>query len=179
MRDLFFWKSKRTHLFWVLLAVTVFELFDIIGDFRGGESFAHLLGEGLISFASFVGAVGLGRKILRQRAEHEEALENAHKALTEAKAEAARWKNEASTYLLGLSHAIDGQFQRWGLTLAEKEIGLLILKGLSLKEIAVIRNVSEKTVRAQSLAIYSKSGLKGRAELSAFFLEDLLVPTEG
>jgi hypothetical protein len=32
------------------------------------------------------------------------------------------------------------------------------------------------TIRAQTNAIYSKSGLSGRSELSAFFLEDLLLP---
>lgn len=31
-------------------------------------------------------------------------------------------------------------------------------------------------MRAQSAAVYAKSGLAGRTELSAFFLEDLLVP---
>jgi len=49
---------------------------------------------------------------------------------------------------------------------------------MSLKEIAEIRNTAEKTARVQSMAVYSKSGLGGRSELSAFFLEDLLVPLE-
>ena len=33
---------------------------------------------------------------------------------------------------------------------------------------------TERTVRDQAGAIYRKSGLAGRAELSAYFLEDLL-----
>jgi hypothetical protein len=37
------------------------------------------------------------------------------------------------------------------------------------------RNTSEKTVRQQASAIYQKSNLSSRSELSAFFLEDLLV----
>ena len=37
--------------------------------------------------------------------------------------------------------------------------------------------VSERTVRQQALAVYAKSGLAGRAELAAFFLEDLLLPS--
>jgi hypothetical protein len=32
------------------------------------------------------------------------------------------------------------------------------------------------TVRQHAVAVYRKSGLAGRAELSAFFLEDLLLP---
>jgi DNA-binding NarL/FixJ family response regulator len=54
-------------------------------------------------------------------------------------------------------------------------VALLLLKGLSFKEIAQVRNASERTVRQQALAVYAKSGLGGRAELAAFFLEDLLV----
>jgi DNA-binding NarL/FixJ family response regulator len=52
------------------------------------------------------------------------------------------------------------------------------LKGLSLKEAADVRSTSEKTVRAQAQAIYEKSGLSSRSELSAFFLEDLLAPKD-
>lgn len=60
---------------------------------------------------------------------------------------------------------IDEQFGRWKLTGAEKEI-------------AVIRGTSERSTRQQSLLIYQKSGLSGRAELAAFFLEDLLISTD-
>jgi DNA-binding CsgD family transcriptional regulator len=74
----------------------------------------------------------------------------------------------------GLSHAIDLQLEEWKLSPSEKEITLLLLKGLSLKEIAEIRGVAERTVRQQSVNVYHKSGLSGRAELSAYFLEDLL-----
>jgi DNA-binding NarL/FixJ family response regulator len=66
------------------------------------------------------------------------------------------------------------------LTEAEREVALLLLKGLSNKEIAAVRAASERTVsREQAQSIYSKAGLTGRATLSAFFLEDLLAPIEG
>jgi len=52
-----------------------------------------------------------------------------------------------------------------------------LLKGLSHREIADIRGVSERTVRQQSRALYRKAGLSGRADLAAYFLEDLLLPT--
>jgi DNA-binding NarL/FixJ family response regulator len=58
-------------------------------------------------------------------------------------------------------------------------VALLLLKGLSHKEVATVRAVSERTVREQARSIYSKTGLTGRAALSAFFLEDLLAPIEG
>ncbi len=58
----------------------------------------------------------------------------------------------------------------------ERETAILLLKGFSHREITSIAGKSEKTVRQHSVAIYRKSGLGGRAELSAFFLEDLLLP---
>jgi DNA-binding NarL/FixJ family response regulator len=55
-------------------------------------------------------------------------------------------------------------------------VALLLLKGLSLKEVAAVRATAERTIRAQARSVYSKAGLTGRAALSAFFLEDLLAP---
>ena len=52
-----------------------------------------------------------------------------------------------------------------------------MLKGLSHKEIAKLRNSSAVTVRQQAAAVYAKSGLSSRAELAAYFLEDLF-PSE-
>ena len=76
----------------------------------------------------------------------------------------------------GLGSAIGGQFDAWQLSGAEAEVGLLLLKGLSLKEIAALRETSERTVREQARAVYRKAGLSGRSALAAFFLEDLLLP---
>lgn len=70
---------------------------------------------------------------------------------------------------------IDTQLDRWSLSPAEKEVALLLLKGLAHKEIASIRSTSEGSARQQAYAVYQKSGLSGRTEHSAFFLEDLLV----
>jgi len=96
--------------------------------------------------------------------------------LNATRAEAERWRKEAHTLLQGLSEAIDKQFARWQFTPAERDVALLLLKGLSHKEVARVRKVSERTARQQSLAIYKKAGVEGRAELAAFFLEDLFLP---
>jgi DNA-binding NarL/FixJ family response regulator len=55
---------------------------------------------------------------------------------------------------------------------------LLLLKGLSHKEVAKVRSVSEATARQQARAVYKKGGLSGRHDLAAFFLEDLMLPHE-
>ena len=69
---------------------------------------------------------------------------------------------------------IQWQFKQWQLTPTEQQVALLMLKGCSIKEIAKIRTTKEKTIRNQASAIYDKSGLAGRHELSAWFFEDLL-----
>jgi putative tricarboxylic transport membrane protein len=68
---------------------------------------------------------------------------------------------------------IDLQFKEWGLTSAETDVAVLMLKGLRHKEIAQLRNTSERTVRHQALAIYEKAGLDGRSDLAAHFLQGL------
>lgn len=82
----------------------------------------------------------------------------------------------AGELLGGLGAAIDQQFQRWGLTPAEAEVALLLLKGLSTREIAEVRGTSERTAREQARRAYAKAGVTGRAQLSPFSLEDLMLP---
>ena len=95
-----------------------------------------------------------------------------------ARIQGRQWRDETRALLKGLGEAIDRQFLTWTLTEAERDVGLLILEGLSLKEIAAVRVTSERTIRAQARSIYAKAGLSGRAALSAFFLEDLLAPID-
>jgi DNA-binding CsgD family transcriptional regulator len=114
-----------------------------------------------------------------QKREQELQAESAAlaKQLQVSELETTRWKREAGDLLAGLGAAIDAQFERWLLSPAERQIALLLLKGLSHKEIAAVRQVAEATVRQQAQGIYRKSGLSNRNDLAAFFLEDLLLPS--
>ena len=73
-----------------------------------------------------------------------------------------------------LSEVIQEQFSEWQLTAGEQEVALLLLKGLSFKEIAALRNTLEKTVRQQASGIYRKAGVSGRHAFAAWFIEDFL-----
>jgi DNA-binding NarL/FixJ family response regulator len=73
-----------------------------------------------------------------------------------------------------LSEVIQEQFSEWQLTAGEQEVALLLLKGLSFKEIAALRNTLEKTVRQQASGIYRKAGVTGRHAFAAWFIEDFL-----
>ncbi len=145
---------------------------DILGDTRSGGAATHATVELVLMGIALGAAATFGWRFaaLRRRARL------LVRDLDAAQAEADRWRREAEDVLRGLGAAIDRQFERWGLSTAEREVALMLLKGLAHKEIADVRETSERTVRQQSLAIYRKAGLSGRAELAAFFLEDLLLP---
>ena len=73
-----------------------------------------------------------------------------------------------------LGDVVSGQFAAWGLTPAERDVGLMALKGLDVAEIAALRGVAEGTVRAQLTRVYAKAGVSNRAQFAAWFVEDLL-----
>ena len=98
--------------------------------------------------------------------------------LTEQSAERDRWRANSQEALEGLARAIDAQFDAWALTPAEREVALMLLKGYGHKQIAALTGRGERTVRQHAGVVYQKSGLGGRAELSAFFLRDLMRPED-
>ena len=165
-------QKERLVIAIVLALVFVMVGFDLMSDSRSGEVTWHILVEGTIGMASAFGIY----YILRGSFELKHRLDQEARDHSEFKKEAEVWRAKSKKYVEGLSQAIDQQLSKWQLSPAEKEVAFLLLKGLSLKEVATIRKTSEKTARAQSMAVYSKSELCGRSELSAFFLEDLLAP---
>lgn len=152
--------------------IAILIAFDIATDYRVGTDRRHLLTEGIVMGLALVGLMVLWQqfRFVQRRAEQLTV------DLVAAQREAQRFREEAQGALRGLGEAIDRQFTRWTLSPAEREVGLLLLKGLSHKEIAEVRSTTETTIRQQALSVYRKSGLRSRAELSAFFLEDLFLP---
>ncbi len=106
----------------------------------------------------------------------ERSLRSVQASLLTHQAEREAWRERAQGALRGLGEAIDRQFDSWSLTPAEKEVALLLLKGFSHKVVAGFSQRSERTVRQHAVSVYRKSGLGGRAELAAFFFEDMLPP---
>ena len=147
----------------VLIAVLIG--WDLLTDYRDGVDTPHLIVESAILLLATFGATFLLRQFHTTRAE-----------LYKARDDARRWRQQNQEILSGLGAAIEAQFTRWRLTPAEAEVGLMLLKGFSHKEIATLRQASERTIREQARAVYRKAGLSGRASLAAFFLEDLLLP---
>lgn len=160
----------------LLAAIAVLIAIDLATDYGSGAGVAHVAVELCVILAAAVGFVMVLRALRREIGAAKAEQRALARDLSAAREDAARFRAEAESLVHGLARAIDAQLDRWGLTAAEQEIALLLLKGLSLKDIGGVRGTSERTVRQQALAIYKKSGLAGRAELAAFFLEDLLGP---
>jgi len=163
----------------VLALVAILVAFDIHMDWGDGATAFHVAVEIFTASLAGLSAVALwwrlqsARRQARLLTSH---LLAAHADAAQLRADVARFRGESQQHARGLGEAIDRQFQRWGLSPAEREVALLLVKGLSHKESAEVRATSERTVRQQALAVYRKAGLSGRAELAAFFLEDLLQP---
>lgn len=172
MADVLDAEPRRGLMAAILAVITLVMGADVAADYAIGQPPWHVRLEILVTV---LGVVGLGM-LLHELLEARSSAQGLRRGLAEAEAESQRWRAEAHQLLSGLGHAIDQQFERWGLTAAEREIALLLLKGLSHKEVAALRDTSERTVRQQALSVYRKSGLGGRTELAAFFLEDLLLP---
>ncbi|WP_446538904.1 helix-turn-helix transcriptional regulator [Pseudoxanthomonas sp. LARHCG66] len=164
--------SERGVIAGVLLLIALLVVTDVMGDLRQGASAWHVALEILAAGLALLGAVHLLRSTLRLRRRLVRQAED----LSQVRAQAEAWRQQARRHVEGLSRSIDAQLDGWHLSPAEKEVAFLLLKGLGLREIADLRGTHEKTVRAQSASIYAKAGLAGRSELAAFFLEDLLVP---
>ncbi len=168
-------QKERFFISAILLIIATLVVFDILTDSRDGVVGWHMLAEGSVA----VFALGGVYYLLKGTFSLQHRLEKEIEDFSNYRHEAEAWRAESRKYLDGLSRAIDQQLSKWNLTGAEKEVAFLLLKGFSSREIADVRKTTEKTTRVQSMAIYSKAGLSGRSELSAFFLEDLLVPADG
>ncbi len=123
----------------------------------------------LLTIAAAVGVAMLGQ---RMQAQHVEKLALIRE-LESARSQGDHWRAKVESHMAGIRKEMEKQFVDWGMTAAEKEIGLLILKGLSHKEIGILRGTSWATVRQQAQSIYGKSRLPGKTAFSAYFLDDV------
>ena len=141
----------------VLALAMIFFAYDIITDILSNQDGRlHISIEILVFVAISV--------VLLRELRHVQSLKL---VIKEEKSKTARLAGE-------LLSVIRDQFTEWGLSPSESEVALLLIKGLSMKEIAALRQVKEKTVRGQATGIYAKSGYAGRHELAAHFIEDLM-----
>jgi DNA-binding CsgD family transcriptional regulator len=143
-------------------------------EFPPWQEIAIDLAEKLILLAAMAAVAWTVHGIIDLRAEQEAITNNMIRSMAQGDA----WRAQQRREIEALSKAIEDQFRAWRLTAAEADVAGLMLKGASQKEIAIARDTTEATIRQQAQSIYRKSGVSGRAELSAYFLESLFETAE-
>jgi len=156
----------------LLGVIVVLITWDLWVDYSKGAGGFHVSIESIVLLLA-AGGIGILLSWLYRERVSAHALK---RDLSEVRRESVRWREDSRILIEGLGTAIQQQFTSWELTEAEADVALLLLKGLSLKEVAALRETSDRTVREQARCVYRKAGLSGRSGLSAFFLEDLLLP---
>ncbi len=162
---------KDLMLIIMLFTVIAINTTDFLKDILHGDEWLHISLEVITVFLSFWGIVMLVQQInnrTREISKLNKKIEKGEKDLALSHTKLKEIGREYSIYL-------HKQFDDWNLTPSEKDVALILLKGLSFKEMAEVRNTKEKTIRQQASTIYRKSSVAGRHEFSAWFFEDMLV----
>lgn len=139
-----------------LICAVIF-LVDVLADFSAVTAMDwHLVPEAMASLALFVG-IGF------------EAVYLVH--LLQRKASLERSVGMASA---ALQTVIESHFDEWKLTASERDVAALMVKGLSISEIATVRGSAEGTVKAHLNAIYRKANARNRAEVLSHIMDTLI-----
>lgn len=161
---------KETILILIFAIVVVASGADLVADLSHGVDTAHIVKETIVVSISTIGLAWLLWGLRQQRLE----IRSLQQELETANSPQAPPKKYVLEARKKLGNVVTQQFSEWMLTGSETEVGWLLLKGLSLKEIAIVRSTQEKTVRQQASSIYKKAGVSGRHAFSAWFIEDIL-----
>jgi DNA-binding CsgD family transcriptional regulator len=162
--------KKTIGLILIFSIVVIASGADLVADLSHGANTGHIVKEAIIISISIVAIAWFLLGLHQQRLEIK-SLRQELDSVNSTKVPPKKYVLEARKKL---GNVVTQQFSEWMLTGSEIEVGWLLLKGLSLKEIAIVRSTQEKTVRQQASSIYKKSGVNGRHAFSAWFIEDIL-----
>ncbi len=154
-------KRRATTLAGLIIVQAICAMFflgDLLFDLSDGDSSdnVHLIFEAIATIILASGVVYMMRE-LRELFNRVDAMEFGIRA---ARGEMAQ--------------LIETFFDQWQLTPSEREIALLVLKGIDNDSIAKMRGTAKGTVRAQCTQIYAKAQVDGRSQFLSVFLEELL-----
>jgi len=161
---------KESVLILLFFTLVIASGIDLLSDFSEKTDLGHVIKEAVIVIISLTAIAWLLLDMRRQATE----IMMLREELSAMKTPVQKPKKEVLEAKKTLGHVISQQFDDWNLSNSEKEVGWLLLKGLSLREIAMLRNTLEKTVRQQASSIYKKAGINGRHAFAAWFIEDVL-----
>ncbi len=153
----------------ILTFISAFVGIDVVHDMAEGLPARHYWHELVMVGFCLIWICYQLSVVIRKR----QKVERLNLELSKVSTERDYYLHKISSIKADFQETVDNQFNLWGLSSGEKDIALLLIKGLSMKEIAQLRSSNESTVRQQSLSIYKKSQLSNRQHLAAFFLDDL------
>jgi DNA-binding CsgD family transcriptional regulator len=169
------WTGPRTGktlalsgLLVVQVVAISFFLVDVMADLFGWFGVINGLGHNVIELVAVVALIlGTALTVIEFR-----------KVLTRQRRVEAQLRVASGAFL----ELLEEHFDAWVLTPSERDVARMAIKGLSIAEIAGVRQTKEGTIKAQCNAIYSKAGVTGRQQLLSLFIEELmadrLVPTD-
>lgn len=149
---------------WILFILQAFcALFfglDALGDLIGNQSLAHWsesdVMEYLITGVLVISLLFTGRQLLTLL-DRQKRLEQQMQIASGAFAE-----------------LLEAHFDAWALTPSERDVALMAIKGLSISDMARLRETKDGTIKAQCNAVYRKAGVTGRPQLLSVFIEELM-----
>jgi len=162
--------SKEFVTVLIFILVILASAGDLASDLMEGVNTAHVIQEAVILSVAILALAWIIHNIREQG----EEIKQLNQQLEEARNLPVPSNEKLVVARKTLAEIMAAQFEEWGLSTSEKEVGQLLLKGLSLKEIAMVRGTAEKTIRQQASSIYQKANLPGRHAFSAWFIEDFL-----
>ncbi len=157
----------------ILFIIMTLNFFDVLTDIDLGIPTWHIIEESMIVLISGIAGLFLIldiRKRTRNMMQLKHQLDDSDSKLRNITDEMKTARRQYSQVI----HDQFEQFEQWQLTKSEQEVAMLLLKGLSFKEISAVRDTKEKTVRQQASTIYSKANVEGRHDFAAWFLEDFI-----
>ncbi len=162
------------HAVFAVFVLIVFgtSAIEIVSEFAAGETL-HSMGDDLARFA--LSAVVLALFVHGHFAQRK-ALGELRGQLSKARGQLAQIDAKSQNLANQYRGVMQKQFDAWQLTASEQDVVIGLLKGLSFREIAELRDTREKTVRQQASSVYKKAGVSSRNELAAWFFEDMLDP---
>lgn len=164
------------RLLFVILTVValVVSAIEIVSELGEGQTLWEMFDDIALFVVASLVAIGL----LLEWTHHRRAVVELQTQLSDARGKLQNIDERSQNIGRQYREVMQKQFDEWDLTDSEQQIVISLLKGLSFREVASLRDTAEKTVRQQATGVYRKAGLRGRHELAAWFFEDLLEPQD-
>lgn len=155
---------RQNPSLWIVFALqavcALFFALDVLGDLLGISTLTHVndsdMLEYLVTLVLVVSLLFTSRQLL--------AL------LTRQK----RLEQQMQIASGAFAELLETHFDDWALTPSERDVALMAIKGLSIADMARLRETKDGTIKAQCNAVYRKAGVTGRPQLLSVFIEELM-----